>query len=139
MAVKWLVEEDGSEAAEALKAHELHAPTLIRLEAGNALRTITAQGGLTEEEARDAFALLLAAPVRLHEPDAGALADAFALALRLGHPLYDCAYLALASRLGTLVVTADRRLITVARMHAETAGLVLPLGEPIPGEPEGRA
>ena len=139
MAVKWLVEEEGSEAAEALRAHELHAPTLIRLEAGNALRTITARKGLTEEEARDAFALLLAAPVRLHEPDTEALADAFALALRLGHPFYDCTYLALASCLGTLVVTADRRLITVARAHAETAGLVLSLGEPISGEPESEA
>ena len=137
MAVKWLVEEEGSEAAEALKAHELHAPTLIRLEAGNALRTITARKRLTGEEARDAFALLLAAPVRLHEPDAKALADAFALALRLGHPLYDCAYLALASRLGTLVVTADGRLIAVARKRAETARLVLSLGKPIPGGPEG--
>ena len=137
MAVKWLVEEEGSAAAEALRAHELHAPTLIRLEAGNALRTITARKGLTEEKARDAFALLLAAPVRLHEPDAGALADAFALALRLGHPLYDCAYLALARRLGTLVITADKRLIAVARTRAETARLVLPLGEPIPGGPEG--
>ena len=137
MAVKWLVEEKGSEAAEALKTHELHAPTLIRLEAGNALRTITGRKGLTEEDARDAFALLLAAPMRLHEPDVGALAWAFALALHLGHPLYDCAYLALAGRLGTLVVTADRRLITVARTRAETAGLVLPLGGPIPTEPEG--
>lgn len=138
MAVKWVVEEEGSEAAEALKAHELHAPALIRLEAGNALRTITARKGLTEEDARDAFALLLAAPVRLHEPDAGALVDAFALALRLRHPLYDCAYLALAGRLGTLVVTADKRLIAVARTRAETARLVLPLGEPVPGEPQGR-
>lgn len=77
--------------------------------------------------------------MRLHEPDAEALACAFALALRLGHPLYDCAYLALASRLGMLVVTTDRRLIAVARTRAETAGLVLALGEPIPGEPEGGA
>lgn len=139
MAVKWLVEEEGSEATEVLRAHELHAPALIRLEAGNALRTITARGGLTGEEARAAFALLLAAPLRLHEADAEALADAFALALRLGHPLYDCAYLVLADRLGTVVVTADKRLIAVARTRAETAGLVLPLGEPIPGGPEGGA
>lgn len=42
--------------------------------------------------------------------------DAVRIAIELGHPTYDCMYLALAIRIGTAVVTADKRFVSaVAR------------------------
>jgi predicted nucleic acid-binding protein len=40
---------------------------------------------------------------------------AFDLACRLNHPAYDCFYLALAKREGVPLVTADKRLASVAK------------------------
>jgi predicted nucleic acid-binding protein len=46
------------------------------------------------------------------------------LALELPHPVYDCLYLALARRLGTSCITADRKLLSVA-----PAGLAVALAD----------
>ncbi|MXX06385.1 MAG: type II toxin-antitoxin system VapC family toxin, partial [Gammaproteobacteria bacterium] len=40
-------------------------------------------------------------------------ADAVRLALALNHPVYDCIYLALAQRIGAVLVTADSRFAKV--------------------------
>lgn len=109
VAVKWLVPEDGSAAAEALRGQDLHAPTLMRIEVGNVLRTLAARGALDEGEAREALVLLLDAPVTWHEPDPALLRDALDIALALRHPVYDCLSLALAIRIEGPLVTADRR------------------------------
>ena len=42
---------------------------------------------------------------------------AIALANEMNHPVYDCLYLALAERDGTLVVTYDQELLDRARYH----------------------
>ena len=47
-------------------------------------------------------------PVRWHS-DEMLCADAIRLAIALDRPVYDLVYLALAQRLGALLVTADRR------------------------------
>ena len=47
-------------------------------------------------------------PVRWND-DETVSAGAVRLALALGHPVYDCVYLALAHRIGATVVTADLR------------------------------
>lgn len=109
VALKWLIEEEGSEKAAALRSEDLHAPALIRLEVGNALRSLTARGLLTEEAAREAYAVFLAAPLTLHPLGAEDGAEAFALALHLAHPIYDCVYLALALKLEARYITADQR------------------------------
>jgi predicted nucleic acid-binding protein len=44
-------------------------------------------------------------------PAASLRERAFAMALELGHPVYDCFYLALAERRRTQLVTADSRLL----------------------------
>ena len=43
VALKGAVEEEGSEAALALKGRDLAAPSLLRVEAANALRTLAAR------------------------------------------------------------------------------------------------
>ena len=50
-------------------------------------------------------------PLRWHD-DETVSADAVRLALALDHPVYDCVYLALAHRIGAMVVTADLRFPT---------------------------
>ena len=52
-------------------------------------------------------------PVALREVDDGA---ALELAVSLGHPVYDCTYLALAHSLDLRLVTADRRLREAVRV-----------------------
>ena len=124
VAVKWLVREEGSDRAEALKSEDLHAPFLLQIEAANVLRTLAAGGRLTDAQALEALDLLLDAPIRLHDPTDALVRGALAFALRLGHPIYDCLYLSLAVDLGTRLVTADRRFHRAAEGLADTEGLV---------------
>ena len=44
-------------------------------------------------------------------PGVGLAARSFAIAEALGHPVYDCCYLALAELRQTKLVTADKRLL----------------------------
>ena len=125
VAVKWLVKEEGSDRAEALKSENLHAPSLIRIEVANVLRTLATSGRLEDAEALQALDLVLDAPVRLYEPTDALMRGALAFALRLKHPIYDCLYLALAVDLGTRLVTADRRFHRATEGLADTDGLVV--------------
>ena len=111
VALKWLVEESGSEAALALQGRDLAAPALLRIEAANVLRTMVARGDLVPEQALDLLRLLQSAPVTIVDADDALEARAFELALKLSHPVYDCIYLALAERMGRTLVTADSRFL----------------------------
>lgn len=109
VALKWLVEEEGSAEAADLP---LAAPDLLVAEVvGNVLWKKARLGELSPDEAAEAAERLGAAGVALH-PSAPLLAAAVRLGLELGHPVYDCLYLALARELGTQLVTADGRFIT---------------------------
>ena len=110
VAVKLLVDEPDSGAARELAAsgQELHAPRLMVAEVANALWRKARAGQIERAEAGAAMAPLADMPVRWND-DGTVGADAARLALALGHPVYDCVYLALAHRIGATVVTADRR------------------------------
>ena len=105
VAVKWLVEEEGSAAAETLRGADLHAPALIPLEIGNVLRTLAASGRIESGAALEAFRLFLPAPVDIHDADVATLESAMAHALDVRHLIYDCIYLALAEQLSCPLVT----------------------------------
>lgn len=124
VALKWVVEEEGSEAALALKGRDLAAPSLMRVEAANALRTLAARRAIAPAEALDLLGLLQEAPVTLIEPDDALERRALGIALGLGHPFYDCVYLALAERMGRVLVTADGRLLRAVRATAHAARVV---------------
>ncbi|MRX50757.1 PIN domain-containing protein [Paracoccus sp. S-4012] len=123
VAIKWLVDEDGSDAALALQGRDLAAPALLRIEAANVLRTLVARRAATRDEARDLFALLQDAPVTIVDHDDALEGRALDLALDLGHPVYDCVYLALAERMDRCLVTADGRFLGALRStpHASRA------------------
>ena len=68
-AIKWLVEEPGSDAALALRDHDLMAPSLLRIETANVLRTLALRRAIPPEVAADLFRLLQEAPVTVADPD----------------------------------------------------------------------
>ena len=118
VALKWLVEEEGFLEAGTLPERPLAAPDLLAAEVGNVLWKKARRGELSREEAATAARRLATAGVALH-PTMPLLAAAVEIGVDLGHPVYDCLYLALARELGTQVVTDDRRL--VARLAAASA------------------
>lgn len=126
VAVKWVVREVGSENALALVGDDLVAPDLLRAELGNVLWKKVQRGEITAAQAIAGFeeAIDLLAFV----PSAGLALPALAMALELGHPVYDCYFIALAEQLDSVLVTADRRL--VARLRGtRLASSVESLGE----------
>ena len=70
-------------------------------------------------------------PVRWHA-DETVGADAIRLAIAHDRPVYDFMYIALAQRLGTRVVTADRRLVNTLE-NTDQGDLVVALADPTNG------
>lgn len=107
IAVKWVVEEERTDAALALRrGHKLIAPDLLVSECANVLWKKTERSELTREEAILAARLLARADVELL-PTRALLEPATRLAIELHHPAYDCIYLALAAENDCRFVTAD--------------------------------
>ncbi len=127
VALKWVLDEPGREAADALLDEELVAPALWLVEAANALWRRSQRGEISADQARERLVELHNAPVATAtiENDLLAAAD---LANALGHPVYDCLYLAMAIREDTYVVTADRRFHAAVDRSAPLKGAVRLLG-----------
>ena len=123
VALKWVLDEPGKEAADVLLDGDLLAPSLWLIEAANTLWKRSQRGELRAGEAAAMLAELRNAPVTTvpMETDVAAALD---IAARLGHPVYNCLYLALALREGAEVVTADRRFVAAAGKDPELAGRV---------------
>ena len=123
VAVKWLVEEPGSGAAQEVIAGEvdLHAPRLMASEVANALWRKARLNQMERADVVVALGLVPEMPVRWND-DETVIADAVRLALTLDHPVYDCVYLALAHRIGAVMLTADGRFASVLAQteHGET-------------------
>jgi predicted nucleic acid-binding protein len=130
VAIKWFIDEVQSELASLLLDHALAAPDLLGPECANILWKKVGRGELGAAEAETIAAALEASGIALH-PTSPLLRDATAMACSLGHPAYDCFYLALAEQLQTPLVTADSRLMSAVRnrLSGGLAGLVLPLAE----------
>lgn len=114
VAVKWVLQENGSDAARALAQTPMEAPDLLLVECSSVLSKKVRLGDITPAQARALFETLRAAPVAW-APTNPLLPWALDLSLALRHPVYDCVYLALASQRGLPLVTADERLAAVAR------------------------
>ncbi len=111
VAVKWVVEEEGTAEALALRhGARLIAPDLLIAECGNILWKKVRRQELSSEEALLAARLLQGADVELL-PGRSLLEAAVRIAVEIDHPAYDCLYLALAVATECRFVTADRRLL----------------------------
>jgi predicted nucleic acid-binding protein len=129
VALKWVLDEPSKESADALLDEELIAPALWLIEAANALWKRAQRGDISAEEAKERLAELYNAPVTTIAIEQD-LAGAAELANVLGHPVYDCLYLAAALREDTYVVTADRRFYFVVDKSLDFRGRVRLLEKP---------
>jgi predicted nucleic acid-binding protein len=111
IAVKWVVEEEGTPQALALRQRaKLIAPELFVAECAKILWKKVQRDELSKDEAILSARLLQAAEIELL-PTRSLLEPATRLAIELAHPAYDCLYLALAVERGCQFVTADERLL----------------------------
>ncbi len=110
VAVKWLVVEEDTDIAQELttRGQELHAPRLMASEVANALWRKARMGEIDRRTAGILLANVPDMPVRWGA-DETVSADAGRLALAFDRPIYDCVYLALAHRIGAVMLTADLR------------------------------
>jgi len=128
VALKWLVEEEGSAAAaRLLDGPVLLAPALIHVEVANALWRMTRAGRLSDGDAADALSLFQRLPLRRRVEDRLLAPEALRLSRLLDHPVYDCLYLSLALDSGAPVATADRRFVAAAARDKAAASLVVDL------------
>ncbi len=112
VALKWFVEEQGTEQAAALLAGQdlLIAPDLIVAEVANAgWKAVRAGTMLPEQHDHAAARLPLAFDGLI--PLASLAQRAVVISRLLNHPAYDCFYLALAEEHSAKLMTADRRLL----------------------------
>lgn len=111
IAIKWVVEEDGTESALALRGRtKLIAPELLVAECANILWKKVERRELAEDEALLAARLLQASDIELF-PTRTLLEPATRIAIELDHPAYDCIYIALAFERNCRFVTADNRFL----------------------------
>lgn len=108
VALKWVVTEDDSAAARSLLFQTVLAPELLFIECGNALWRIVQRGDITAAIAQVRLEALQELRIGVIETSA-LMPRALEIACDLGHPIYDCVYLAAAERFGATLVTADQR------------------------------
>lgn len=133
VAVKWLVTEAHSDAAIRLldEAHTLLAllaPELIYAEAANALRVMCRRGDFSRDDYAEAVDVLRMGPLGVPAAMRDLAPAAARLAVDLGHPVYDCLYLALALQENAPMVTADQRFLATVQRHPYLADRVIFLG-----------
>jgi len=117
VAVKWVVEEEGTKEALALRNRALAAPDLLIAECANILWKKVRRNELSEQEAVFAAGLLARADIELMAMRPY-LEAAVRIAVALDHPAYDCIYIALAEAEGLRFVTADMSLLRKVRRQA---------------------
>lgn len=121
VALKWVLAEDESEAAQRLVAdHALAAPDLLMIECANVLWAKARRGALTRELARDALNAIEATPIRLL-PTASYVTAAQAIAFHLDQTVYDSVYLAAALAEHAMMMTADQAFAAATSRHAAYA------------------
>ena len=127
VAVKWFVDEEGSDVADALLdgRRELHAPRLMAAEVGNALWRKVRMGEMERAQAEIRIAAISQIAIRWAD-DETICSDAIRIAIDLDRAIYDCMYLALAHRIGATMATADTRFANaLAGTEHENAAVAL--------------
>lgn len=115
VALKWFVPEIEGDLAERVLTGrgKLHAPDFLVIETANAAWK-NWRKGLIEQRVVSSVVQRLPRLVDEWHGDQNLTKEALEMAVDLHHPIFDCIYLVLARRLGLKVVTADRRMLSVA-------------------------
>ena len=110
LVVPYFLPERFSQAASRWLAggHDVIAPDLLTIEAGNVLWKKARLGNVTVADAEEILGRIADGAVQLR-PSNPLARVAWRLATELDHPIYDCFYLALAVTEDSRLVTADRR------------------------------
>ncbi|MFZ5930263.1 MAG: type II toxin-antitoxin system VapC family toxin [Pseudomonadota bacterium] len=117
VALKWVLEEDGSLIARALVADEaLAAPDLLFIECANVLWVKARRGNLSAGDAKAAYAAIEAVPIRAISAHLHAAA-AQTIAFDLDQTPYDSLYLAVAMAENAILVSADAVFAKAASAH----------------------
>jgi predicted nucleic acid-binding protein len=115
VAIKWVVREDGesaeadTRAALAILDNALIAPDFMAVEFGNVLWKKVRRNEIGADHARASLDIL--ATMISFLPTHGFAARALEIGLELGHPVYDCLFIAVAEAHGAPLITADRKLV----------------------------
>ena len=114
VAVKWFVAEDHRREARHLLAPriERYAPDLLPIECANAIWKKARRGEIGSAAPFLDGIAALPGVIRI-QASSQLLRAATETALRVGHPVYDCLYIACARLTGSVLVTADRRLVEI--------------------------
>ena len=129
VAVKWVVDEEFSDRAEALlTGTTLCAPAHWQVEAVNAIWGQVHRGRFSAEEGSQRASTLISAPVEA-VPVAALFDRAFNLAVALRVTVYDSLYVALAKVRDIPLVSADRRLLRRMMAEPTLAALARPLAD----------
>jgi len=127
IAVKWVIEEDGTPEALALRQKaKLIAPELLVAECANILWKKVLRRELLKQEALLAARLLQGAEIEL-TPTRSLLEVATRMAIELDHPACDCFYLALAVERQCRFVTADERFLRKLHQRRQMRDRVISL------------
>jgi len=124
VAIKWLVDEPGSDAARRLLAEEnLHAPDCLLLEIANTLWLKQGRHSITREQAEAFYSIVNDLPIAL-TPMTELLGRARTLAFAMELTVYDAVFVALAERLACPLATADQGIIRAMERAASRHGVV---------------
>lgn len=112
VAVKWIIEEEGSDRAERFLegVGKIHAPKIILGEVANAIWKQVRRGAVGLDEALwnlDKFPIYINTLFEVDEM----MVDALSMACALDHPVYDCIYMVGARHFDLPLVTSDARMV----------------------------
>jgi predicted nucleic acid-binding protein len=124
VALKWVLEEEGSDRARVLAASEIMvAPDLWLIECANVLAVRVRRGQIAADAAAQAVDLIASAPVRI-VPTRAYVPTAHALSVILKQSAYGSLYLALALQERAVMVTADAAFFRAASAVATYAPFI---------------
>ena len=107
------------------------APDLLLIEVGNALRRKASKGEIAIEHALEGVRRIRRA-INLTPVPFAVIERALEMALAMGHPIYDCVYLALAEAHASFLVTNDATFRQLGDRHGHA---MLFRDLPLPPEP----